>query len=242
MSTFLDLATDAATEIGSLGLGEVLSADDAFLIMREFNRLTQEWSTERTDIFNVGSSILNLTANKQSYTIGPGASDFNVPRPVLIQTATAIVNGTTARMSIDLLSSVPFAAIREKGLTGVFPDKLFCDYANPIATLNFHPIPSSPIQIEIYAWQVLQQIVGLTDILNFPPGYENALKYNLAVKICSSFGMPLNPMTVQQAAFGKAAIQKINVQLYGGALGTSGIMPLPSEGAPTPAAPGAPQQ
>lgn len=242
MSTALDLFTDAATEIGTLGVGEVLDSDSAFLIMREFNRMVAEWSLYREDLFTVGSSIYNLTANKQTYTIGPGATDFNTSRPILIQTAAAIINGTTARFPMDLYSSQQFAALREKGLTGVFPDVLYCDYGNPIATLNVHPIPSSPIQIEIYAWQVLQQIVGLTDILNFPPGYENALKYNLAVKICSSFGMPLNPMTVQQAAFGKAAIQKINVQLYGGAIGTSGIMPLPSEGAPTPAAPAAPQQ
>jgi hypothetical protein len=243
MSTFLDLATDAATEIGSLGVGEVLSPDDAFLIMREFNRMAQEWSTERTDIFTVGSNIYALSASKSAYQIGPGAADFpTFPRPVLIQTAASIVPGTTARMPIDLFSSVEFAAIRERGLTGVFPDKLYCDYAMPFATLNFHPVPSGTIQVELFAFSVLQQIVNLTDVLNFPPGYENALKFNLAVKICSSFGMPLNPMTVQQATTGKAAIQKINAQLYAGALGTSGVLPLPSEGGPTPAVPATPPQ
>ncbi len=145
-------------------------------------------------------------------------------------------------MPIDLLGSVQFSALREKGLTGVFPDVLYCDYAMPFSTLSVHPVPSGSIQIELYAFAVLQQVVNLTDVLNFPPGYENALKFNLAVKICSSFGMPLNPMTVQQATSGKAAIQKINAQLYAGALGTSNIMPLPSEGGPTPAAPAPPPQ
>lgn len=240
--TFMDLASDSLTEVGSLGVGEVIDPESAFLCMRTFNELIYEWSTDRTLIFTVGNAQYNLSANKQSYQIGPGAADFNTNRPVLIQSAAVIINGTTARRPVDLMSSQQWAALGEKGLTGVFPDKLYCGFEVPIATLNVHPVPSSPIVLELYTFSVMQTIVNLTDLLTFPPGYYNALKYILAVKICSSFGMPLQQMTVQQAVAGKAAIQQINLNLYRGALGTSSTFPLPTEGAPAAPAIAGPQQ
>jgi hypothetical protein len=234
MATFLDLANAAGEEIGSLGIGELFNADEIALCMNEWNRMVAEWSTARELLWTVGTATYNLSANKQSYQIGPGATDFNTARPVLIQSAAAIMPGTTIRIGLDLAASQAWAALREKGLTGILPDLLYCDYGMPIALLNFHPVPSAPITVELYAFSVMQQIVNVTDVLNFPPGYENALKYNLAVKICSSFGMPLQQQTVQQAISGKAAIAEINANLYRGALGTANIAPLPTEGAPMP--------
>lgn len=237
--TFLEVATLALTDIGSLGVGEVPNESDAALCQYTFDQMMGEWSTDRLLLFTIGSAPYALSADVQQYQIGPGAvaPGFNTSRPVLIQSAATIIPGTTARRAMDLLSSQEWAALGEKGLTGVFPDKLYFDNAYPIASLFVHPVPSAAITIELYTFSLLQQIVNLTDVLNFPPGYLNALRQNLAVKISPAFGMPLQQVTVQQAVSGKAAIAQINANLYRGALGTSSMFPLPTEGAPAPPAP-----
>lgn len=230
--TALDLFTAALRVTGSLGTGEVPSADDAFVVMQAFNLMLDQMATERSNLFTDTLDVYNLTPNQQGYTIGPGAGNFAGIRPVCIREANIIIPGTTGRKAMSILGAAGWMSLGERGLTGVFPDKLYCDYNFPIAKLYIHPIPSGVIQLEIAAWGQLTQVVGLTDILNFPPGYLEELKYNLAMKISPEFGMPPDQMVIAQAVADKAAIRQINEELMANEIGQAQAFSSPTAGNP----------
>lgn len=238
-----DLITGALTDLGVLAQGEVPSADDSAVGLARLNDMLDQWSTQRLNLYTVGSAIYTLTGGKQSYQIGPGAVDFNTARPVLIQTAAIIMPGTTVRLPpMAILSSIKWAALQEKGSSGLAPSKLYPDYAYPISTLNFHSIPSGNIQVEIYSLNALPVFVTLADPVSFPQGYAKALRTNLAINIASAFGAPVDQFLAQEAVGSKAELRAFNLRLLLGSSGESkdaieaaglgDLMPQQAPGAP----------
>lgn len=238
--TALDLFTAALRVTGSLGTGEVPSADDAAVVMEAFNLMLDQMATERTNLYTDTLEVFPLVATQPEYLIGPGAANFNTTRPVLIKNANIIIPGTSGRRPMSILGSEAFMSLGERLLSGVFPDKLYCNYASPIAKIYVHPVPSGVISLELMSWAQLTQVVGLTDILNFPPGYLEELKYNLALKIAPEFGMPPDQMVIAQAVADKGSIRQINAQLMATELSQTTSFSAPTAGNPPPA--GAPAQ
>lgn len=233
--TVLDLITASLNLIGSLGTGETPNADDASVAFFALNQMLDGWNVDRLNLLNPIRLQPNLTASRQSYQIGPAATDFPTSNPIIqIQSASNIIGGTTARKDISLINSVQFAAIGELGITGVFPDKLYCDYSFPISTMYFHPIPSTSNQIDLFVWQILAAFTSYTQIVNLRPGYEEALEYNLGVKLFPKFGLTPDQITLQLAAQYKQNMRSLNAQALGTALGQSTTLNTPAEGLPTP--------
>jgi len=193
------------------------------------------WNTDRLNIFTVGQGTYALTGAVQKYAIGPTAgAPFNVNRPVLIQSAAIVVPGTTIRERMDIYTSARWAAIKELGLTGVLPDKLYCDYAAPNANLYVHPIPSGTPTIEIYSWSALAAFVTLQDLIAFPPGYIEAIIYNLAIKLAPEYGQQADQLVIVTAQSSKQAMRDLNQQMLRDAAGDSAVGQLPVIGEPLP--------
>ncbi len=210
--TVLDLITSALQLIGSLATGETPNADDASTVFFALQAMIDGWNSDRLSLMSVLYLNPTLSPNKQSYTIGPSATDFPNATPLIqLQTVSCIIGGTTARKDVSLLNSVQWASLGEKGLTGTFPDKVYCDYTYPISTLWFHPIPSAGITLDLYAWQILPPFTGYTQVINFlRPGYEEALLYNLALKIYPLFGLSPDNLVVQLAGQYKQNMRALN--------------------------------
>lgn len=238
MATVLDIITRALQVTGSLATLETPSADDAQLGLQTLNEMIDGWNSQRLNLFTVGYQQYPLQPAQQTYQVGPGGVDFNYPSIVLIQTASVIVPGTSARMELDLLSSVEWAALREKYLIGVFPQRLYCDYNWPISLLNLHPVPSGSITLELYLWSILPAFSTISDPVNFRPGYVEALEYNLALKLAPIYGMQVDQITIALAQTYKQQMQSLNAQFLAGALGPASVPTMPSEGVPQPVAQG----
>lgn len=228
--TVLDLVSSSLRLIGTLAQGQNPNADEAEACRVKLNNLLERWSLERLNLFNIGFTPYALTPNKQTYTVGVGASDFNSARPVKIQTASIIMPGTSVRIAMDLMTSAQWAALREKASTGLVPTGLYCDYDFPIAKFNVAPVPTNSISMELYSWSALPVFLTLQDVINLPQGYADALDYNLAVKIAPEFGMALDPVVVAAAADGKAAIQRFNALNLLGPMGEASREEIPTVG------------
>ncbi len=246
MATVNDEINRVMVLIGSLAPGESVSPDEATDVFNTLNEMLDEWNTERLNIPSVDISLFNLAANQQTYEIGPGGADFNVARPSLIQTASIVLN--SLRHPLDLITSQQWAALRERALTGILPQKLYYDAEFPIAHLNFWPRPSGTPQVELTTWDILEQFVALTDTFSFPPGYAKAIRYNLAVNIAPEFGRTLpadGPNSIPAIAIAsKAAIRQLNAQPLMGQVSEATRGDIPEEGIPQaePVGPGAPGQ
>lgn len=209
-TTVLDVITKAMQIIGALSIGQSPSSDDATLGLNDLNAMLDGWNSERLNLYTVATFTGNLTNAKQSYAMGPAATDFNTNSPILIQTASVIIPGSTVRRAVTILSATEFANLTEKGLTGFLPDKLYCDYQFPIANLLVHPIPNQTIALELYLWSVLAQFVNLTDAVSLRPAYLEAIQYNLAVKLAPQFGLAQDQTNVQLAGTYKQEMQRLN--------------------------------
>jgi len=229
MATALDLITDALVTIGELGQGQTLSAEDGQYCLTRLNALLDTWSTERLSLYTVAKVTGLLVPAQQDYTIGLTApAPFNVARPALIQTASIIIAGITIPMNVA--TSKQWSAIKEKALTGVLPTDVYLDQGYPLAGLHVHPIPSGTPILEMYVWNVLAQLAGVSATFDFPPGYYSAVMYNLALEISPGYTKEPNPAIVAMAAQKKAAIQTLNAQILAGSFGESRTLDAPNIG------------
>ena len=50
-----------------------------------------------------------------------------------------------------------------------------------------------------------------SDTVSVPPGYADAIRYNLAVKLAPEWGRTITPEVAEMARTSKAAIQRLNL-------------------------------
>ena len=54
-------------------------------------------------------------------------------------------------------------------------------------TLSFWPIPNTGVGLALYPWVALSQFADLVTDYVFPPGYQEALRYNLAARLLAEY-------------------------------------------------------
>jgi len=188
------------------------------------NDMLDNLSTQRANIYNIATASYPLVTGTPAYLIGP-AQTINAPRPLRIERAgilTANPNGTgTIRWPLELLSEREWDAIPLKISTSPVPRKLYIDNAWPFATINLLPIPTwssgTAPKLELSTWSPLTEFPDLTTDETFPPGYEEALTFNLAARLSSSFEKAIPDEEMQRitntAAASLSAIRALNLTL-----------------------------
>lgn len=214
--TVLDEITAALREIGVAGEGYSLSASESADGLTALNRMVDQWAAERLQIFKVTRTAFNLTANVQDYAVGTG-SIVNVARPVFVEQINIQDTSPNPDVEIPLgdpLTDEEWAAIQVKALTSAWPQAAYYNPTYPTGTISFWPVPTSTtLQGVLYAPQAVAQFAGLTDVISLPPGYEEMLVTNLAVRLLASYGRTPDPTLMQRAVQAKAIVMRANKRL-----------------------------
>lgn len=227
-----DLITRAMILIGTITQGETASSDELADALYRLNTMLDGWNTDRLCLLTDRVVTGNFSGATQNYTIGTGG-DIDTDPVLIIRVATVTIPGTTISQPLSILDSPKWAAIVERGLTGLLPDKLYCNYDFPLATLRIHPIPSGTIAFEMFLWSALTSDYDLADTIDLRPGYQEAIEYNLAVKLAPSFGVQLDPTVIQLAVSYKQQMRELNAQALGTALDPAGqALQIPNVGQP----------
>jgi hypothetical protein len=202
-----DLITAALKKIGALAPGESLDAEEATDGLSELNRMLGSWSNSSLLVHSRVRESLSLTASDGSYTMG-SSGDLNTTRPVAIEQA-AISDGT-AETPVRLLSLAEWQSIGTKDVDGL-PDSLFDDGGYPLRTLRLYPRPgSSSYSLVLWSLKPLTSISTLDTSISLPPGYEDALVYNLALRLAPEYGKQASVELVQAAIDSKADLKRAN--------------------------------
>jgi hypothetical protein len=209
--TAQELIYDALRLVGVLHVGEGPSTEEHAECLRALNTMLDNWNTERAVIYSIVREVFSLSPPKASYTIGPGG-DFNTPRPVRIENAGVIVNGGIEH-PLALLDFESFALLRVKATPSTIPTDMYDDRAYPLASLHFWPVPTdASVQVALYTWRQLSSIAAIGDTISFPPGYAEAIQYNLALRLAPRYREAMiSPLVVDQARESKAAIKRLNL-------------------------------
>lgn len=200
--------------------GRTPSPEELADAKREMNSMLDAWNTEKLTIpEQIKRLVFTLTPSKASYTLGPDG-DWPAQRPARIERAGLILlTNPSSPYEVPLRGPVnaeEWADVRLKSLESTQPQVLFDDRAFALANLYFWPIPTFAHQVALYVWSQLSAYSDLTDAVNLPPGYGDAIIYNLAVRLSSFWsngnnGAP-SPLVIEQARESKAAIKRLNIR------------------------------
>jgi hypothetical protein len=142
--------------------------------------------------------------------------NWNIPRPTRIERMSVIYNPGTGN-PVELPIAPPWTdlehwqAIPVKWQQSAYPICCYNDESFPFMNLNVWPIPSSPCQGVLYAWDQLGEVANLTDKIELPPGYYDALVKCVAMELALRFpGCLVSSDLRAQAAAARRAINNIN--------------------------------
>jgi len=200
MPTVSELIHSSMRLIGAIAAGETLETNELNDALVTANQLLSSWNTEGASL--VGRKRLMIPVF--------GTNQYVLPeRPVKIESASVACSNIDN--GLEIVDSVGWEAIPEKGATSVYVRKLFCDYAYPIATVYIAPVPRVSGTLELWIYIIIPQFTALNQLIDLPPGYEIAFRYNLAVALLPEYPRSqVDPTLLPQAQNFKASIVQLN--------------------------------
>jgi hypothetical protein len=220
--TGLDLITDALILTGALAQGETPGANDAADAFRRLNRMVSLWKNQRLTCYVVEENVYPLVGSQQEYTIGPGG-DFDQFRPQWLSYCDLILANTSPVVSIkvNIITVKDWSFQSVKAQTSTQPTQVYYYTQFPqtgadagLGKLIFWPTPTHVNSVRLYCPRGIDAFADLSTDYSFPPGYEDALEYNLAVRLIQA-GMGLRSNLSDIAPMAKetlGVIKRANIQ------------------------------
>lgn len=215
----LDLISSSMRLIGALASGEVPTNSEASDGLLVLNQMLDSWNADRLTVFTITIAQFTLTVNQQVYTYGTGG-DFNAPRPSKIDRISIVSLTNPAQpleLPIDYYTDWNWQQTPVKNIQTTLPQAVYDDQAFPLRNLSFWPIPTAIVQTRIYGWTPLTQYTDLTTDNTYPPGYIEALRYNLAVRLMAEMPGGFDPImasvTAPLAVESLARIRSLNIPI-----------------------------
>jgi hypothetical protein len=167
------------------------------------NQMIKSSNTKAGNIFTRTLKQYQMVAQQESYTIGDTAgvlTDLAGARPARIEKGGVnLFMSTDLRRPIELIDDSRWADIRLH-LIYTYPLYLYYDEGNyaPNAyppkypKLYFYPIPAAAYNWEMYTWESNQPLNSVTDIVEFPDGYEEFWILGLAMRAAPILKRPIS--------------------------------------------------
>ena len=182
----------------------------------DLNTMLDGWSIERLSIYNTIDQVVVWPASTASGTLGPSGtlalvSGGDAVRPVLVDDATYFVDASTGiSYGIKLINQQQYDGIAVKTVTSTYPQVMWVNMSFPDISMTVYPVPTKALQFHVISVEVLSQVASLSTDLSLPPGYERALKYNLACEIATTLNVDPPRQVMRIADVSKRALKRIN--------------------------------
>lgn len=208
-----DIIARTLKTAGIVGVGQTPSAEDMADSFQVLNDMLGLWSRRRWLVYHLVDKALPMTG-AASFSIGPGGN-VDMVRPDKIEAAyVRLLNGANKPVDVplDVISAEEdWARVTVKGLGG-FPQAVFLDSGYPAGTLYVWPIPAAGVyEVHIVLKADLVQFATITDQVNLPPEYLEAIRFNLAGRLLIEYD---KPQRNDIASLAKAALNTIRNANY----------------------------
>ena len=211
MSTASDLIKGSLRLVGAIASGETPSADETADALSSLNRMLGSWSNEGLAVYSYVREVFTLIASQGKYTMG-SAGDFNTTRPVAIAEASASDASPVYEYKVQILNVQEWAEITNKTIQATYVQKIYVEGTYPLENINVWPVPNVASSLILYSHKELTSFALAGDTVSLPPGYEEALIYNLAVRLAPEYGKTLGPEIISIASESKANIKRTNTK------------------------------
>lgn len=207
MATVRDLITSSLRKLNIVGAGQNMTAEDATDGLSNLNQMLSAWSADGQVIFSRAVDSHPLVAGVQTITMGPGGT-IDTTRPTGITQAT--INLGVIVYQLNIWSQNTISTQSFPTLQGITSD-IYVNNGNPLLTLQLYPVPIGGLTLNIYSMKALSTL-GLNDTVDLPPGFEEAIIYNLAVRIATEYQREASQTVKEVAHSSKAVIMRNNQQ------------------------------
>jgi hypothetical protein len=183
--------------------------------LEELNRLLGSLGCDRFFIYSRDRYVAPLSGSK-TYTIGISADpnvipDFDLPRPEVIEAANVIsATDPAVRYSLAIVDELAWSKISVQDIGNTIPEVLYNDRAHPLSTLYLYGQPMAGYLLEMYVWHLIPQFLTPDDVVLLPPGYEDALVLNLALRLAPHFQRTTDPNLREDARVSLMRLMSIN--------------------------------
>jgi hypothetical protein len=176
------LIESALRAINAIAVGETPTDDEMADGLQALKFMLRSWSGLNIRIYSIYQDTLAMTG-ASSYTIGSGG-DCDTDWPVDIK---GIVVDTDYN-----LRKIGEAEYRNRNLSTASgpPSFFWYNAAYPLGVI--HPFPLSGSSMVIDSLKELTDPSGLTSDVEFHPAYDEAIKWNLAKRLCPEYGKPIS--------------------------------------------------
>jgi len=209
MATAQTIIDRAARLVGVPSSGTSVTADEGADGLIALNAMLEAWQIDKLDVYAFVDTAYSLVAGTQSYTVGPDGNFALTPRPYRIEEC--FVRYSNADSPVDLLTAEQWFALSSKTDTSTYPDRAYYEPSLTTGTLLVYPKPNAVSSLHIVTWQVVSSLASLSTSITLPPGYEEAMAFNLAVRWAGpEFGLSPSDDVRRIARESLAAIQRAN--------------------------------
>jgi hypothetical protein len=216
LDTTGDLITFVLRASGINGVGQTPLAEDSNTGLEFLRMLIAQWQRKRWLIWNE-QELSVVSTGAQWYTIGPG-QDFDSARPDKLHAAWCRLQPFGGPMPVDLPLTIieakeDWAAIGIKDLKSL-PAAVFYDSSFPIGRITFWPVPiAAQYEMHIVVKASLPTYTTLTDPLDLPDEYLEAVLWSLCVRMQMAYGLPARPDHVAAMKVAMNTIKLANTQI-----------------------------
>jgi hypothetical protein len=211
MATARDRINRALKLIGVLAAGETASADIMADGITAFNGMLGQWAADGLMIPTVVREEFTLVVGTSSYTLGPSGATFTTSRPLKVLKAAIEVQGSNPHeVPANILTIHEWAGIRDKAQSSSIPSAVYFEGTNPNETVNVWPVPSAAEHLVLYSEKALTAIADASDTVTLQPGGDDAVDFNLAVRLAPEFGKTPLPDVTTIANESKGNLMRVN--------------------------------
>jgi hypothetical protein len=209
MATAQSLIDRAARLVGGVASGESCTLAESTDGLIALNAMLESWQADKLYVYAFVDTAYSLVAGTQSYTVGPAGNFALTPRPPKIEEC--FVRVSNIDYPVTLLTDEQWFAIATKTDTATYPDRAYYEPSLTTGTLLVYPKPSAVSSLHIVTWTNVASLAALSTSISLPPGYEDAIAFNLAIRWSGpEFQLPIPDYVQRLAIESKATIQRAN--------------------------------
>lgn len=216
ISTVIDLINQSIRLLNVNAVGDDLSAAEAEEAFDVLNIMLGEWNNDNLKIYYQATGLYDMVADTNVYTIGRGAgADFVADRPLKILHAFTRLPAESMDYPMIEITTEQYQNFANKSETTQYPTYYLYQPTWPNATITLFPINTVNLSLGLTMQAQLQAFTSYNDALTLPPGYLQALRYNLAVNLAPQYGRAGSgsfPLIENKARQTLAAIESTNTE------------------------------
>ena len=195
------LIKSALRKINAIAAGETPGADEMEDGLEAMQMMFRSWSANNQRLYYTKQESLAMTG-AESYTIGSGG-DLDTVRPVSIRGA------WLSDWPLKMIDEARYRQTRMTSATGATAEYLWYSTEYPLGKLYPWPLGGGTLHID--SLKPLTDPTDLTDDVAFPPEYDEAIVYNLAIRMAPEYEKEPSQMVVAMAI---AALKRLEAQNF----------------------------